>query len=582
MTDDPPVADLAALAAEQLVGLRAKAAGLEAKLERLGVPAEQVPAADSGAAPPGVPASAFPADTRTTPDDDDGCALFATADGVIVGWSLPGGGATSLPFRKRFRVSDIAKDGALCVTTRTSGGGDLRVGVSWRDRAGRRIAGATYAVDTANRIDVPDGAEHLELALEIRGSGTRLLQSLRLAGSPPELPEPLAGRAAPTLVVVDDYPAPGDYYRNGFVHTRVRGYRERGHDVTVFVVHRNAETSYREYQGITVVTGSPAALQDLLDTGHFDHVLVHFLNRFMWQALGPVRGKIPITVFVHGFEVQPYWRREYAFRSRAEREAGVAASDLRMALWREVAASAADDVTYVFVSRDFRERVGEDFRSLGFDLPAESVRVVSNPVDTNLFSYEEKDPELRKKILLIRPFRSRTYANDLAAEAIVELSREPWFPELSFRIIGDGVLFDEVTEPLRGLPNVVLERRFLPQAEIAELHKEHGVFLVPTRHDTQGVSRDEAMSSGLVPVTSGLPVISEFLSDEEGYIAPPDDAQGLADAIRHLYHHPEAFVAKSRAAAARIRRTVASSIVIPQEIALFHPSAQADEIPGER
>ncbi|MCB0887537.1 MAG: glycosyltransferase family 4 protein [Propionibacteriaceae bacterium] len=360
------------------------------------------------------------------------------------------------------------------------------------------------------------------------------------------------------------------------------GYRERGHDVTVFVVHRNAETSYREYQGITVVTGSPAALQDLLDTGHFDHVLVHFLNRFMWQALGPVRGKIPITVFVHGFEVQPYWRREYAFRSRAEREAGVAASDLRMALWREVAASAADDVTYVFVSRDFRERVGEDFRSLGFDLPAESVRVVSNPVDTNLFSYEEKDPELRKKILLIRPFRSRTYANDLAAEAIVELSREPWFPELSFRIIGDGVLFDEVTEPLRGLPNVVLERRFLPQAEIAELHKEHGVFLVPTRHDTQGVSRDEAMSSGLVPVTSGLPVISEFLSDEEGYIAPPDDAQGLADAIRHLYHHPEAFVAKSRAAAARIRRTVASSIVIPQEIALFHPSAQADETPGER
>jgi glycosyltransferase involved in cell wall biosynthesis len=87
------------------------------------------------------------------------------------------------------------------------------------------------------------------------------------------------------------------------------------------------------------------------------------------------------------------------------------------------------------------------------------------------------------------------------------------------------------------------------------------------------------MSSGLVPITSDLPVVREFLTEEEGYIAPYEDAAGLADAIRDLYHHPDVFLAKSRAAAARVRRTVASAVVIPQELALFiaEPAARKEE-----
>ena len=130
---------------------------------------------------------------------------------------------------------------------------------------------------------------------------------------------------------------------------------------------------------------------------------------------------------------------------------------------------------------------------------------------------------------------------------------------------------------------MTIERKFLPQRQIAELHKDYGVFLVPTRHDTHGVSRDEAMSSGLVPVTSDIPVVREFLSEEEGYIAPYEDVAGLADAIRHLYQHPDVFLAKSQAAAARVRRTVASAVIIPKELSLFvAESAKRNEEGGAR
>ena len=555
--------------------------GLSADLPlRVGATSEQIPVESVVGPEFEVPASAFPVRTRFSARE--GCEVYSTDAGVVVGWSLPGKQATYLPFRERIRVADVAIDGALYLESRTSGVGRLGVNVSWRNKAGKRIPGITYPADKVNRIDVPEGATYIDLFLTMGDSGARVVQSITLAGSGPRAPQMLEGWASPILLVTDAYPAYGDFYRNGFVHTRVKGYRERGHDVTVFVLRPNVETSYREYQGVNVITGSPDILQELLATGHFDHILVHFLNQFMWPVLSRIRGQVPITVFVHGYEVQPYWRREFNYGSEAERKSAIALSEKRMQLWREVAASASEDVDYVFVSHVFREQAMSDFRSLGFELPAGSTEVISNPVNTTLFPYVEKDPELRKKILLIRPFVSRTYATDLAVAAVVALSSEPWFSELSVRVIGDGVLFDEDTAPLRGMPNVEIERRFLPQSEIAKLHREFGVFLVPTRQDTQGVSRDEAMSSGLVPVTTGIPVISEFLSEEEGYIAPPEDADGLADAIRHLYHHPEAFVAKSRAAAARIRRTVASSIVIPQEIALFRPTRAATDNRGGR
>ena len=52
------------------------------------------------------------------------------------------------------------------------------------------------------------------------------------------------------------------------------------------------------------------------------------------------------------------------------------------------------------------------------------------------------------------------------------------------------------------------------------MHKKNGIFMVPTRLDSQGVSRDEAMSSGLVPITNNVAAIPEFVDDTCGMLAP--------------------------------------------------------------
>ena len=113
-------------------------------------------------------------------------------------------------------------------------------------------------------------------------------------------------------------------------------------------------------------------------------------------------------------------------------------------------------------------------------------------------------------------------------------------------------MFDEITKPLRQFSNVKLEKRFLQQFEIANYHKNYGVFLVPTRRDSQGVSRDEAMSSGLVPITTNTSAIPEFVDNNCGILVEPENPQALADAIEYLYYNPDKFVELSYNASKRV------------------------------
>jgi glycosyltransferase involved in cell wall biosynthesis len=286
----------------------------------------------------------------------------------------------------------------------------------------------------------------------------------------------------------------------------------------------------------------------------------------MWEVLQHYIDRVKVVVWVHGAEIQPWHRRDFNCNTEKERQIARAQSDERMAFWRGLLQSVPSNLRLVFVSRYFAEEVMED---LGFRLPETAYTIIHNPIDTDLFSYEPKPIEQRKKILSIRPYASRKYANDLSVAAILELSKKPFFKELEFRMIGDGKLFDETLAPFRKFENVRIEQRFLTQPEIARLHRQYGLFLCPTRMDAQGVSRDEAMSSGLIPVTNGVTAIPEFVNESCGILASAEDFRAMASGIEKLYQRPDLFLNMSEAAAFRIRNQSAASKVINEELRLL-------------
>ncbi|WP_169066093.1 glycosyltransferase [Candidatus Accumulibacter phosphatis] len=425
----------------------------------------------------------------------------------------------------------------------------------------------SHVIHTANRnhvLDKPDGARFLRLAWRVLGPGAATVRSL-LWGHCNLEPAQLLCRSQ-TLVLTNHYPSYDALYRNGFVHSRVAAYRARGVKVDVFRLQPAKALCYHEFHDVDVTTGSQEALHKMLTHGPYKSVLVHFLNESMWQVLQQYLDRVKVFVWVHGAEIQPWHRRDYNFKNEREREAAKAESGKRMHFWRNLLQPLPRNFQLIFVSRYFAEEVMED---LGFRLPETSYSIIHNPIDTDLFAYHSKPVEQRKKILSIRPYASAKYANDLSVKTIVELSRQPFFNDLEFHMIGDGPLFDEILEPLRHFKNVYIERRFLSQREIAELHQTYGVFLCPTRMDSQGVSRDEAMASGLVPITNHVTAIPEFVDATCGFAVPGEDWRAMAAAISRLYSEPAEFLRLSREASLRVRRQSATSELIGVELKLF-------------
>ncbi|NBB06936.1 glycosyltransferase family protein [Pseudomonas monteilii] len=441
---------------------------------------------------------------------------------------------------------------------------NLQLVVLFLDAEKQRISHVMQHANRNQTSEVPPEAAFVRFGLRAYAAGSSEIKALVL-GHRDLQPSEMLGRSK-HLVVTNHYPAYADLYRNGFVHSRVMAYQEHNLNVDIFRLRKNEAVSYHEFQNVDVVTGCQSTLNKMLESGQYKSVLVHFLDPEMWEVLKRFTHMVKVVVWVHGAEVQPWWRREYNYSDESQLAVAKVESEKRMAFWRETLSNMPANLKLVFVSRYFAEEVMED---VGFRIPEDRYEIIHNPIDTETFSYQQKPEEQRMKLLSIRPYASAKYANDLSVRAIELLAEKPYFKNLEFRMIGDGVLFEETLAPLRKYSNVIIERGFLKHQEIAALHKQYGLFLCPTRMDAQGVSRDEAMASGLIAVTNAVTAIPEFVDDECGILAAGDDAQGMADGIARVIESPELFSKMSAAARVRVEKQTAKHSIITREIELI-------------
>lgn len=414
------------------------------------------------------------------------------------------------------------------------------------------------------KLTPPADVHHYRIAIDVRGPVVQEVDGVWV-GSAPIQPLFVPGRGRLALVC-NAYPHYRNLYRNAFLHRRVLAYQERGIGVDVFVVNRGPSVREYEYDGVIVRACPPEVLRETLAISGHAAVAVHFLDPDLWEAVRELTSQTPLVVWLHGAEVQTWRHRAFNYQAGPELNVAKEASEQRSKFWKTIMSQSDRDLHYVFVSDHLAQQTWTD---LGIRPPDRRWSVIHNPIDSRLFRYEAKQPKMAKKILSIRPHASKIYANDLVAATIRRLAEEEVFSELSFTLVGDGELWDENFNGLERYPNVTLVRSFLSQAEIAELHRKHGVFLVPTRGDTQGVSRDEAMSSGLVPITTRVGAVPEFVDASCGELCPPEDVDALASSVLRLASDPEGFKEKSAGAAARVERQSGCAGVIAQELSVL-------------
>ena len=374
------------------------------------------------------------------------------------------------------------------------------------------------------------------------------------------------------LVVCNAYPYSSNLYRNGFIHSRVKGYMKAGIDIDVFWVHPPVEKAYQyEFDSVNVIVGNSDALRKHVTAHEYAVFLVHFPEPSRVQPLINARPETPMIIWIHGFEAEAWHRRWFNVSLEPKeienflikREGYYLPQNQFL---RSLATNDDINVTFINVSKWFKEIIVEP--DIGVELD-KSV-VIHNFIDTETFRYRPKGVGMRKKILSLRPYASYKYANDQTVEAIRILSRRPYFNDLEFTLAGAGPQFEEITAPVKGFKNVTLSNRFYESAEIVRLHEQHGIFLAPTRFDSQGVSMCEAMASGLVVVASNTSAIPEFVNHmETGMLADAESPLSLADQIERLYFDVDLYSRISEAGSGSIGRQAGFSETVEREIGLI-------------
>lgn len=305
-------------------------------------------------------------------------------------------------------------------------------------------------------------------------------------------------------VLVTSYPSKQNPAAAGFVHSRVKAYLSYGLEVDVLCLSK--ETDRYQYEGVNVCRGSIDILKENIERNNYKKILVHFLL----LDVEPLLKNQSVIVWVHGFEALSWKRRLFNFNWKFP--AYIIRNRRQLNFFRHFALN-YKDAKYVFVS-EWMRKIAESDCNTSFS----RYEIIPNYINEQEFNYIPKPVEQKNKILIIRSFASRKYANDISVSVIQALSKKDYFDDLEILIIGTGKHFSKLTKRIAGFKNVTIQNRSLDHEEISALHKQYGVFLCPTRQDAQGVSMCEAMSSGLVPITSNNTAIPEFVSKKEGFL----------------------------------------------------------------
>lgn len=367
------------------------------------------------------------------------------------------------------------------------------------------------------------------------------------------------------LVVAPGYPSENNKYNNGFVHSRVVQYKKNSMDVDVFSVTTGKIHKYT-YEGVSVYEGCPKEFANFIKENKYDKILVHFGYKKILRPIVKYCPNTPLIIWVHGAEALGWYRRLFAFNiKKPYRFFGyIIINTAQLMYLHKFITNKKVNKKFIFVSNWMKDILEKDSHSKG---KITNYEIIPNVIDSDIFDYKEKVESDRLNILSIRTYQSKKYANDLSVKCVQELAKENFFNDLTFTFYGDGRLFNKTLEPLKKFKNVKIYQKFLNHKEISEAHKKNGIMLIPTRQDAQGVSMCEAMSSGLVPVTSNNTAIPEFVPDNCGYLA--NDYKELALAIKEMYENPKVFLKKSKNASKFIQKKCDSKMAIKSELKII-------------
>ena len=281
----------------------------------------------------------------------------------------------------------------------TSPGLRLMLALVFTDSNGKKIDSKLALSNSNMTVELPSEHCMIKLGIRVYSGGSADINMLEMAHRDLS-PQKVVGQSN-VLILTNHYPSYEDIYRNGFIHSRVREYTKNGICPDIFKLREGENINFSEFEGVDIISGSIEALRRLIETQKYQKILVHFLDKSMWDVIEPYSQTTEILVWVHGSEIQPWHRRTFNYSNDSELNKAKIQSKKRMDFWIPLLQNLPAKMRLIFVSEYFAKEVMED---TGVELTEEQYLIIHNPIDTNLFNFIDKKPSQRMKVLSIRPY----------------------------------------------------------------------------------------------------------------------------------------------------------------------------------
>lgn len=203
----------------------------------------------------------------------------------------------------------------------------------------------------------------------------------------------------------------------------------------------------------------------------------------------------------------------------------------------------------LFASADLLQPISKRWKERLIELGCNEKKIIVHRmgIDCSRFCFHPRQPPADGLVRCVTVCRLvEKKGLEYGIQAIAKLATIN--PNIEYKIIGDGILKEELQQLVRSLDidNIVKILDPKDQQEIVEILNNSHIFLAPSvtsqKGDQEGIPvvLMEAMASGLPVVStqhSGIPELVE--NGVSGFLVPERDVDALAEKLGYLIEHPE-------------------------------------------
>ncbi|TDS18649.1 glycosyltransferase involved in cell wall biosynthesis [Maribacter caenipelagi] len=365
------------------------------------------------------------------------------------------------------------------------------------------------------------------------------------------------------------YPGKDNPYNHMFVHMRCVEMIKQGYEVSVYVPSKIFNTYV--FEGVEVIQMPSKELNKELH--QYNVLYLHLLNIYPftkengWPIYKYIlKNNLSFVMYIHGNDVQKYGSRMFEFRfNHTELLKWVKRDTITIPRIKRFVTKTKkkSNVAFIFPSVWMKEDMEHNLQ-----LKVENnFHIIPNGINTKLLSFH-KLYKNRYKLVTLRPLSSKKYAVDIAIDIMKYLPEK-----YTLEIFGKGQYEKSYRDLIKanGLKERVnIKNNFIERSELNNFFTQYGIMLAPTRMDAQGVSMCEAMSSGLLTVSSDNTAIPEFITHLENGIIGKEPKK-IAEEIIRVVNNEERYnqiVLKGRESmeAIDINKTVSKELEVLKKV----------------